>query len=147
MAMSIWHVRPTLEALHQQAQGTMIAHLGIEFLEVGDDYLRGRMPVDARTVQPFGILHGGASVALAETLGSAAAHWCIDHAEQVCVGLDVNANHVRAVRSGYVMGTARPLHLGSSTQVWEIRIEDEPVRLVCAARLTMAVLKRLSFSR
>ena len=143
--MSIWHARPTLEALRQQAQGTMIAHLGIEFLEVGDDYLSGRLPVDARSVQPFGILHGGASVALAETLGSAAAHWCVDQAEQVCVGLDINANHVRAARSGYVIGTARPLHLGASTHVWEIRIEDEQAQLVCIARLTMAVLKRSSF--
>ncbi len=140
--MSIWHARPTLEALRQLAEGTMIAHLGIEFLEVGDDYLRGRLPVDARTVQPFGILHGGASVTLAETLGSAAAHWCVDDTEKVCVGLDINANHVRAARSGYVIGTARPVHLGSSTHVWEIRIEDEQAQLVCIARLTMAVLKR-----
>lgn len=140
--MSIWHTRPTLEALRQQAQGTLIEHLGIEFLEVGDDYLRGRLPVDARTVQPFGILHGGASVALAETLGSAAAHWCVNEAEKTCVGLDINANHLRAVRSGYVIGTARPLHQGASTQVWEIRIEDEQARLVCIARLTLAVLKR-----
>ena len=145
--MSIWHARPTLEALRQQAQGTMIAHLGIEFLEVGDDYLRGRLPVDTRTVQPFGILHGGASVTLAETLGSAAAHWCVDDAEKMCVGLDINANHVRAARSGYVIGTARPVHLGSSTHVWEIRIEDEQSQLVCIARLTMAVLKRSSLPR
>jgi uncharacterized protein (TIGR00369 family) len=145
--MSIWHARPTLEALRQQAQGTMIAHLGIEFLEVGDDYLSGRLPVDARTVQPFGILHGGASVTLAETLGSAAANWCVDYAEKMCVGLDINANHVRAAQAGYVIGTARPLHLGSSTHVWEVRIEDEQAQLVCIARLTMAVLKRSSFSR
>ena len=144
--MSIWHVRPTLEALRQQAQETLSAHLGIEFLEVGDDYLSGRLPVDVRTVQPFGILHGGASVTLAETLGSVAANCCVDMAEKICVGLDINANHVRAVRSGYVIGTARPLHLGSSTHVWEIRIEDEQAQLVCIARLTMAVLKRSAVS-
>ncbi len=140
--MSIWYARPTLEVLHQLAAETMIEHLGIEFLEVGDDYLSARLPVDARTVRPYGILHGGASVALAETLGSAAANWCVDRAEKMCVGLDINANHVRAVRSGHVIGTARPLHLGASTQVWEIRVEDEQARLVCIARLTMAVLNR-----
>ncbi len=140
--MSIWFARPTLEALSQQAQGTMIDHLGIEFLEVGEDYLRARLPVDARTVQPFSILHGGASVALAETLGSAAANGCVDRTEKICVGLDINANHVRAARSGYVYGVAQPLHLGASTQVWEIRIENEQAQLVCIARLTMAVLNR-----
>jgi 1,4-dihydroxy-2-naphthoyl-CoA hydrolase len=140
--MSMWYARPTLEALRQQAAETMIEHLGIEFLEVGDDYLSARLPIDVRTVQPFGILHGGASVALAETLGSAAANWCVNYTEKMCVGLDINANHVRATRSGHVIGTARPLHLGASTQVWEIRIEDEQARLVCIARLTMAVLNR-----
>lgn len=144
--MSIWYAKPSLEALHQQATHTMIEHLGIEFLEVGDDYLRARLPVDERTVQPFGILHGGASVTLAETLGSAAANWCVDSAEKICVGLDINANHVRAARSGYVVGTARPVHLGSSTHVWEIHIENEQAQLVCIARLTLAVLKRSSFS-
>jgi uncharacterized protein (TIGR00369 family) len=142
--MSIWVTRPTLTALTDQAQGTMIEHLGIEFLEVGDDYLKARMPVDARTLQPFGLLHGGASAALAETLGSAAANWCVDFSRQRCVGLDINANHVRAVRTGWVYGTARPLHLGASTQVWDIRLEDERARLVCIARLTMAVLNRTS---
>ncbi|HTP09250.1 MAG TPA: hotdog fold thioesterase [Anaerolineae bacterium] len=145
--MSIWYTYPTLEALQQRAAGTMIAHLGIEYLEVGDDFLRARMPVDARTVQPFGILHGGASMALAETLGSTAANWCVDFAEKMCVGLDINANHVRAARSGYVIGTSRPVHLGSSTHVWEIRIENEQAQLICLARLTMAVLKRTSLSQ
>ena len=140
--MSIWHTKPTLEALQQQAAGTLIEHLGIEFVEVGDDYLRARLPVDARTVQPFGILHGGASVTLAETLGSAAANCCVNVAEKMCVGLDINANHVRSARSGVVIGTARPLHVGASTQVWEIRIEDERARLACIARLTLAVLNR-----
>jgi 1,4-dihydroxy-2-naphthoyl-CoA hydrolase len=140
--MSIWYAKPTLEALQQQAAGTLIERLGIEFVEIGADFLCARMPVDARTTQPFGILHGGASVALAETLGSAAANWCVDFSEKMCVGLDINANHVRPARSGYVSGTARPVHLGSSTHVWEIRIEDEQARLVCIARLTMAVLNR-----
>jgi 1,4-dihydroxy-2-naphthoyl-CoA hydrolase len=140
--MSIWYTQPTLEVLQRQAAGTLIEHLGIEFVEVGEDYLRARLPVDARTVQPFGILHGGASVTLAETLGSAAANWCVDYTEKMCVGLDINANHVRAAQSGFVVGTARPVHLGSSTQVWEIRIENEQAQLVCIARLTMAVLKR-----
>lgn len=142
--MSIWVTRPTLAALADQAHGTMIEHLGIEFLEVGDDYLKARMPVDARTLQPFGLLHGGASAALAETLGSAAANWCVDFSRQMCVGLDINANHVRAVRTGWVYGTARPLHLGASTQVWDIRLADDRARLVCIARLTMAVLNRTS---
>ena len=145
--MSIWYAKPTLEALQQQAAGTLIEHLGIEFVEVGDDYLRARLPVDARTVQPFGILHGGASVALAETLGSAAANWCVNYAEKMCVGLDINANHVRTARSGYVVGTAHPVHLGSSTHVWEIRVENEQAQLVCIARLTMAVLKRSPLSQ
>ncbi len=145
--MSIWFTYPTVDALQKRAAGTMIEHLGIEYLEVGDDFLRARMPVDVRTVQPFGILHGGASVALAETVGSSAANWCVDYAEQVCVGLDINANHVRAARSGYVVGTARPMHLGSSTQVWEIRIENELAQLVCIARLTMAVLRRSTLAQ
>ncbi len=140
--MSIWFVQPTQDGFMQQARGTMIEHLAIEFVEVGDDYLTARMPVDARTIQPYGLLHGGASVALAETLGSAAAACCVDPAQKIVVGLDINANHVRGVRSGYVTGTARPIHLGGSTQVWDIRIVDERDKLVCIARLTMAVLDR-----
>lgn len=140
--MAIWFSHPTLEQLQASSADTLVEHLGIEFVELGEDYLRGRMPVDSRTVQPMRILHGGASVALAETLGSVAANLCVDPAQKVCVGLDVNANHVRAARSGYVYGTARPIHIGSSTQVWDIRIEDEDGRLTCASRLTMAVLGR-----
>jgi 1,4-dihydroxy-2-naphthoyl-CoA hydrolase len=138
--MSIWVMRPTLDDLTAQARGTLIEHLAIEYLEVGEDYLRARMPVDRRTIQPYGLLHGGASVALAETLGSAASACCVDPARKIVVGLDINANHVRGGRSGYVTGTARPIHLGGSTQVWDIRIVDERDRLVCVARLTMAVL-------
>ncbi len=140
--MSIWFVQPTHELFTAQSRGTMIEHLAIEFIVAGEDFVSARMPVDARTVQPYGLLHGGASVALAETLGSMAAACCVDPAKKLVVGLDINANHVRGVRSGYVTGTARPLHLGGSTQVWEIRIVDERDKLVCISRLTMTVLDR-----
>lgn len=120
----------------------MIEHIGINITEVGDEFLAGTMPVDHRTVQPMGILHGGASVALAETLGSMAASLVIDPSRQYCVGMDINANHMRSARSGYVKGVARPLHLGSSTQVWSIEIKDEQEKLVCISRLTMAVLTK-----
>jgi 1,4-dihydroxy-2-naphthoyl-CoA hydrolase len=120
----------------------MIAGLGIRITDIGDDYLRGTMPVDARTHQPYGLLHGGASVTLAETLGSAAAMLCVDADKEVAVGLDVNANHVRGVTGGVVTGTARPIHIGRSTHVWEIRIEDEQQRLICIARLTVAIVPR-----
>jgi uncharacterized protein (TIGR00369 family) len=122
----------------------MIAALGIRFTDIGDDYLRGTMPVDPRTKQPFGLLHGGASVALAETLGSLAGTMCIDAKNEMAVGLDINANHVRAVTGGIVTGTARPLHVGRNTQVWEIRIENEDGKLVCISRLTLAVVPRQS---
>ena len=121
---------------------TMIEHLGIEFLEVGDDYVKARMPVDHRTIQPFGLLHGGASVALAETLGSVAANLCVDRENKMCVGLEINANHIRPVTNGFVYGIARPIHIGASTQLWEIRIHDEHEKLVCISRLTMAVLDK-----
>lgn len=141
--MAIWFSNPTLEQIQANSANTLVEHLGIEFVELGEDYIRGRMPVDARTVQPMRILHGGASVALAETLGSVAANLCVDPERQACVGLEVNANHVRAAREGnYVYGTARPVHIGGSTQVWEIRIEDEQGRLTCISRLTMAVLDK-----
>ncbi len=118
----------------------MLDHLGIEFLEIGDDYLKARMPVDRRTTQPFGILHGGASAALAETLGSVAANLCVDRNKKMCVGLEINANHISPVNKGFVYGVARPIHIGGSTQVWEIRIQNERDMLVCIARLTLAVL-------
>ncbi len=140
--MPIWNLEATSEALNALSANTMVEHLGIEFVEIGDDYLTARMPVDHRTVQPAGLLHGGASVALAETLGSVAATLCVNPAETTCVGLEINANHIRSVRSGAVTGVARPLHLGASTQVWDIRIHDQQERLVCVCRLTMAVLKR-----
>ena len=115
--------------------------LGIRFTEIGPDYVRGTMPVDARTHQPYGLLHGGASVALAETLGSTAAGLCVEP-DQGVVGIEINANHLRGVREGLVTGTARPLHVGRSTQVWEIRIEDEGGKPVCISRITLAVLPR-----
>ena len=141
MSDAIWAHRPGLDALNRSAN-TMIGHLGIEVTELGDDFVRARMPVDQRTVQPAGLLHGGASVALAETLGSMGAMLCVDPARFQVVGLEINANHVRAVRSGWVTGTARPLHRGKTTQLWEIRITDEADKLVCISRLTMAVLEK-----
>jgi 1,4-dihydroxy-2-naphthoyl-CoA hydrolase len=138
--MSIWFKPFTAADAQQRSQGTMIQHIGIEFTEVGDNFLRATMPVDDRTVQPFRILHGGASIALAETLGSMAANYAVNPHTHYCVGLDINGNHIRAARSGKVTGTATPLHLGSSTQVWTIEIRDEEDRLICISRLTMAVL-------
>jgi 1,4-dihydroxy-2-naphthoyl-CoA hydrolase len=140
--MSIWFCPFTLDEIQQYSRGSMVEHLDIRFTEMGPDYLRGTMPVDSRTVQPFGLLHGGASVTLAETLGSVAANHCVDMSRYYCVGMEINANHLRAVRSGRVTGTARPIHVGSRSQVWDIRIEDEDGRLSCISRLTMSVLER-----
>lgn len=120
---------------------SMTEWVGIEWIELGPDYLKARMPVDHRTQQPRGLLHGGASCVLAETLGSVASALVIDTSVQTCVGIEINANHIRGVREGYVTGTARPLHIGSSTHVWDIRIEDEQGRLACVSRLTVAILK------
>lgn len=139
--MSIWYNEPELEQLNAgQKKNTIAEVIGIEITEMGDDFLRGTMPVDNRTHQPMGILHGGASVVLAESLGSMAANLCVDTTKHYCVGLDINANHLRAIRSGMVIGTAKPIHLGRSTQVWEIKIEDEQGKPICISRLTMAVL-------
>jgi 1,4-dihydroxy-2-naphthoyl-CoA hydrolase len=133
--------RPSLADLNARSAGTAIASLGIEITELGEDFLRGTMPVDSRTKQPFGLLHGGASVLLAETLASHAANLCLaDPGKQQAVGLEINANHVRAVTEGVVTGTARPLHVGRSTQLWEIRIEDAAGKLVCISRMTAAVV-------
>ena len=132
----------TVEALQQLSRHSLEKHLGIEFTEVGPDYLCARMPVDERTRQPFGALHGGASVVLAETLGSMGANGCVDPARQYCVGLEINANHVRSVREGYVYGRATALHVGLTTQVWEIRISDQEGRLVCVSRITLAILDK-----
>jgi 1,4-dihydroxy-2-naphthoyl-CoA hydrolase len=140
--MTIWHSRPTLETLNALSKNTMLEGLDIRFTEVGDDYLVATMPVDARTHQPFGLLHGGASVVLAESLGSSGANCCLDMDKEYAVGLEINANHLRSVRSGQVIGTARPIHIGRRTQVWEIRIEDEAGRLACISRLTTAVMPK-----
>jgi 1,4-dihydroxy-2-naphthoyl-CoA hydrolase len=141
--MSFWKQTTDLDRINAWNRGCMVEHLGMVVTEVGDDWLRGTMPVDARTKQPFGLLHGGASVALAESLGSLAGNLCIE-ASEMAVGLDINANHIRAATGGFVTGTARSLHVGRTTQVWEIRIEDERARLVCISRLTLAVVPRPS---
>jgi len=138
--MAIWSSQPTLEQLNARTAGSMPGHLGIEFTEIGEDYLMARMPVDHRTLQPLGILHGGASVALAETLGSVGALLCLDPDRKMPVGMEINANHIRSVQSGYVTGIARPVHLGGRTQVWEIRITNEQDKLVCISRITLAVI-------
>jgi 1,4-dihydroxy-2-naphthoyl-CoA hydrolase len=138
--MSIWRDLKTLEELNAP-RATMISHLGIKVIEIGTDFLRGTMPVGERTVQPYGLLHGGASVALAETLGSVAAGMCVE-AGHLVVGQEINANHVRSARSGLVTGTARPVHIGARTHVWTIDIVDEAAKLVCISRLTIAVIKR-----
>jgi 1,4-dihydroxy-2-naphthoyl-CoA hydrolase len=140
--MSIWRSLRTVEELNGNRAGTLIENLGILFTEIGDDFVRATMPVDARTVQPFGLLHGGASVALAETLGSMGASMCVDAAEYQVVGQEINANHVRAARSGLVIGTARAVHLGGRTHVWSIEIVNDAQKLVCISRITMAVIKR-----
>jgi len=138
--MPIWKQSTDLARINGWSTNTMMATLGIAFTAVGDDWLSATMPVDHRTHQPFGLLHGGASVVLAETVGSTAAMLALDPDIEVAVGLDINANHIRGVRSGLVTGTAKAVHLGRSTQVWEIRITNEEDYLVCLSRLTMAVV-------
>ena len=141
--MSIWFKNCTLEDIKRTSSHKDLTHsLGIEFTELGPDFLRGSMPVDERTRQPYGLLHGGASVALAETLGSLACYLTLNPDSQYNVGLEINANHVRGVREGLVTGTARPLHMGRTTHVWEIRVLDEQDKLVCISRLTLAILER-----
>jgi len=139
---SIWRMQTTPEQLMERSRNTLAAHLGIRVTEIGPDYLRATMPVNAHTHQPMGILHGGASVALAETVGSLAANLCVDMQGSVCVGQEINANHVRSVASGLVTATARPYHIGGRSQVWGIEIRDENDKLVCVSRITMAVVER-----
>ena len=139
----IWFDRQlTVEKLNPIIPNTMAQQLGIEWVEVGQDFLKARMPVDLRTIQPYGLLHGGASCVLAETIGSVASAMVIDHSKYLCVGLEINANHIRGVREGFVTGVAIPLHLGNSTHVWDIKIYDGKEKLVCVSRLTVAILKR-----
>lgn len=138
--MTIWKKSPNLEVLNERLKGNMCEHVGIRLTEVGEDCLVGTMPVDHRTVQPAGLLHGGANVVLAETLGSMAANLACSE-DQFCVGLEVNANHLKSATSGNVTGTARPVHIGRSTQVWEIHIKNDQGELTCISRLTMAAKK------
>ena len=140
--MSIWFKQDLSVAdLTPLGGNTMAEHIGIQWKEVGPDFLSATMPVDHRTRQPYGLLHGGASVALAETLGSVAAAMVVDSNKFYCVGLEINANHVRSARDGQVTGIAKPIHIGASTQVWDIKIYDEKDKLVCVSRITVAVLK------
>ncbi len=136
---SIWKQAVSVETLTRIHHQTAVAHLGIEFLEVGDDFMRARVPVDGRTRQPYGILHGGVSVVLAETLGSCGAAYAMEAGQRV-VGLDINANHLRSAASGWVTGTARPVHVGRSTHVWQIDMNNDEGQLTCVSRITMAVL-------
>lgn len=136
--MILWKTQTTLDQLKERSKNTLIEHLGIEYLEIGDDYLKARMPVDYRTKQPAGLLHGGASVALAETLGSIAAGLCVDTKKKTIVGLEINANHIRPATDGWVTGVTKPIHVGNATQIWEIKIYNEQDKLVCVSRLTVA---------
>jgi len=137
--MSIWVKKPGPSELAEMAKRTIDESLGIEIVEIGDDYVVGTMPVDHRTCQPMGLLHGGASAVLAETLGSIGASYCVDGSKYYCVGVDINATHLRSVRQGKVKGIGRPVHLGKSIHVWEIRISDDEDNPVCIARITLAV--------
>jgi 1,4-dihydroxy-2-naphthoyl-CoA hydrolase len=141
--MRIWYNKElTIEDFKSFGKGTMAEYIGIEWAEVGEDFLKAKMPVDHRTNQPYGLLHGGASCVLAETIGSVASAMVVDHAKFVCVGLEINANHVRSARQGFVTGVATALHLGANTHVWDIKIYDELEKLVCVSRLTVAVIPR-----
>ena len=141
--MPIWFDKKlSAEKLKSLSPGTMAAYIGIEWVEVGENFIKVKMPVDHRTIQPYGLLHGGASCTLAETIGSVSSAMVIDQTEFLCVGIEINANHVRSARKGFVTGTALPLHLGSSTHVWDIRIVDGKDQLICVSRLTVAILPR-----
>jgi len=140
--MGIFKTTTTVEALNKWSANTLAEQLGISFTVIGEDYLEATMPVDRRTHQPLGLLHGGASVALAETMGSVAATLCVDGTKHYCVGLEINANHIKSAREGFVTGVVKPIHVGRKTQVWEIRISNQIGELVCVSRITMAVLDR-----
>jgi 1,4-dihydroxy-2-naphthoyl-CoA hydrolase len=140
--MSIWRTPASVEQLQAHARNTLVEHIGIRVTEIGPDYLRATMPVSSHTHQPMGVLHGGASVALAETVGSLAANMCVDTNVHVCLGQEINANHIRPVSSGLVTATARPYHIGARSHVWHIEIRDARDKLVCVSRLTMAVVDR-----
>ncbi len=141
MNNTIWFNKDIkLNDLRSLAPGTMANHLGMEWMEIGPDFLKMKMPVDERTKQPYGLLHGGASCALAETVGSIGSHLIIDPVKYICVGLEINANHISSVRSGFVIATATPLHTGGTTHVWDIKIHNEENKLICVCRLTVAIL-------
>jgi 1,4-dihydroxy-2-naphthoyl-CoA hydrolase len=140
--MPIFSQEVTIQAMNQMFANTMVSHLGIEVIRMGEDFIEAKMPVDHRTHQPLGLLHGGASVSLAETLGSIAATCCIDMSKQYCVGLEINANHIKSVKSGFVFGITKPVHIGKKTHVWEIRITNEQQELVCISRITMAIIDK-----
>jgi 1,4-dihydroxy-2-naphthoyl-CoA hydrolase len=141
--MKIWFNKElSLDDIKPLGKGTMGEYIGIEWMELGENFIRARMPVDHRTRQPYGLLHGGASCVLSETIGSVASAMVVDHSKYICVGMEINANHVRSAREGFVTGIATPLHLGSNTHVWDVRIYDELEKLVCVSRLTVAVIPR-----
>ncbi|MBL7745331.1 MAG: hotdog fold thioesterase [Chitinophagaceae bacterium] len=141
--MAIWFNKGlSIDDIKPLGKETMGEYVGIEWTEIGDDYIKAKMPVDHRTQQPYGLLHGGASCVLAETIGSIASAMVVDHSQFVCVGMEINANHVRSAREGYVTGIATPLHLGVNTHVWDIKIYDDIQKLVCVSRLTVAVIPR-----
>jgi len=143
----IWHQPVDLQELNDRGKDTAVENMGIEITEIGDDYLKGTMPVDNRTKQPLGMLHGGASVLFAETLGSIGANFAVDREKAFCVGMEINANHLRSVCAGVVTGIAKPVHMGRSTQVWEIKIYDQKERLICISRLTMSIVQKAQASR
>ena len=141
--MRIWYREDiSIDQLDRLGDNTLAEHLGMKFTEIGDNYLKALMAVDHKTQQPYGLLHGGASVALAETLGSVASALVIDTDKNICVGLEINANHIRGVKSGLVTGIVNPIHIGASTHVWDIKIYDEKEKLVCVSRLTVAILAK-----
>lgn len=140
--MKIWHTDITLNDLQLRGKHTMLEYLDIIFTEIGEDFLVARMPVDHRTKQPAGIMHGGSSCVLAESVGSTAANCCVDQSQYYCVGLDINTNHIRSIKEGFVIGTAKPFHLGRTTHVWGIEIVNEKQQLISVTRLTMAVLNK-----
>lgn len=138
----IWKKIPTVESLTLRGKNTLSDYLGIEFLTIGDNSIRAKMPVDDRTKQPMGLLHGGASVVLAETLGSIAALHCVDIETQTIVGLEINANHIKSAKSGWVYGEVKPIHIGRTTHIWQIEIKNEEDKLMCISRITIAVLQK-----
>ena len=140
--MAIWNGKIDMDILQLHRKNTLVEHLGIEYLEIGDDFVKARMPVDNRTRQPMGLLHGGAHVALAESLGSMAANLCLDNSKEYALGLDINSNHLRGVSNGFVTGIAKSIHIGAKTQVWEIKIYDDKEKLICVSRLTVAIIPR-----